>query len=228
MADNVRFNRLGWLRSRFMERARPDDQGIALIIVVILATVMSMIAAVIVTDSTAELRRSTIQVDKTSALQAAQAGIDDYTAKMTQDSLYYFHYVNQAEPQRTGFGAPGVVTAGTGTFTWTGINPWTYAASSPRRWVALGTQGFEYSPRSPPSVNDVAVTILATGRKVGDPNVSNWRDPDSSPREFRRDFRWWSPTTTPSGREQRRTVVSTHGTICHDGIATADLLAEVR
>lgn len=177
MADSdVRTNPLNRLRACFVRRRVVDDQGMALIAMILLATVMSLIAGVIVVDSTTELRRSTVQVDKTSALQAAQAGIDNYLSKMTQDNLYYFHYVHAAEPVRTGSTpvctAPDVAPC---TYQWTGASTWTYDLL-PQRWEALGTEGYEYRLNiTAPSATDSAVTIVATGRKVGDTNMINWR-----------------------------------------------------
>ena len=154
----------------------------ALIAMILLATVMSMIAAVLVVDSTTELRRSSVQVDKTSALQAAQAGIDDYLAKMAQDNLYYFHYVNRAEPVRTGstriLSTP--TPTATSTYEWLGANPWGYA--SPRRWVPLGTLGFEYSLKITAPSATTPGDVLATGRKVGETNMPQLAsDPDRVP-----------------------------------------------
>jgi hypothetical protein len=197
-----------------------DDQGMALIAMILLATVMSMIAAVIIVDSTSELRRSTVQVDKTSALQAAQAGIDDYEAKISQDSLYYFHWVHSAEPLRAG-------STGSGAYLWKGGTAWTYDTT--RRWVPLGSSGFEYSIRiTPPSATSKILSIVSTGRKVNDTNVANWRAIEtqgrgSSVASFQTlangnlVFDNGSITTGP---------IYASGNINHGGIAYGDLYAE--
>jgi hypothetical protein len=236
---NVSTKRFSRIRACLARRRAARDEGMALIAMVMLATVMSMIAAVIITDSTRELSRATIQVDKTSALQAAQAGIDDYLAKMTQDNLYYFHYVHPAEPNRTG--STGIVSiappdpplpALRDDYEWLGTNPWTY--TTPRRWVALGTDGYEYSIKiTAPSATDIAVAIVSTGRKVNDPNMANWRAIQTRVRGSSvADFQvivddTSQPYRVGAGATTNGRVYST-GDICHDGIATADLLAEGR
>jgi hypothetical protein len=164
------------LRSRLRARLAPrvDDQGIALISVIILATIMTMISSVVIFDSTSELRRATVQVDKTSALQAAQSGIDDYLAKMTQDNLYYFHYVHAGEPVRNLSTVACTFTGPPATYAWGGLPTWTYCTN--RRWVKIGTSGYEYSFKiTAPTAAEAAVQIVSTGRKVGDPGLSNWR-----------------------------------------------------
>jgi hypothetical protein len=215
---DVRANLINRVRARL---AGHRDEGAALIAMILLATVMSMIASVIIFDSTTELSRSSTQLDKSTALQAGQSGIDDYVAKMAEDNLYYFHYVNRAEPLRVG-------STGTGTYTWTGGTTWSYGANA-RRWTALGTTGFEYSIKiTPPSSSDNAVTIEATGRKANDTVLGNWRTIQTKVRGSSvADYQMvadanisYGSTATTNGR------IYTTGNLNHDGTATADLLAE--
>ena len=227
---DVRSNRIRRLRTRFAARHAADDRGMALIAVILLATVMSMIVVVIIVDSTTELRRATVQVDKTSALQAAQAGIDDYQAKIAEDNLYYFHYVHTAEPVRTG-SAPDPLDPGA-TYLWTGgstgVTTWTYEPT--RRWVALESSGFEYSLTiRPPSKDDTALTIVSTARKVNDTNLANWRAIETRGRASSvADFQTvvngsvkFDPDTITTGS------IYASGHLYHYGTAYGDLLSEV-
>ena len=68
-----------------------DERGIAMVYVVLVMMVMSSIAFVTLESIQHEQTTSYSQTNKQTAYQAAEAGIDDYLAKMKDDPQYYGH-----------------------------------------------------------------------------------------------------------------------------------------
>ncbi len=95
---------------------------IALTGMLALLVVASLSYARSTTAQTAREGRSDI------ALEAADAGINQYVSRLVEDPRYYDHWVDLAEDPR--IDSPGLVHA-PGT-PWTPGEPWTYAAGRPR------------------------------------------------------------------------------------------------
>ncbi len=99
---------------------------------------------------------------RSAAFQAAEAGIDDYIAKLTEDHSYYLHYVHPAESARRN--SAGTVVQPNAI--WDGSVAWTY----PTPWSAWRTlaNGYQYSLSVvPPTVGSPNITLTATGRAPG-------------------------------------------------------------
>ena len=66
-------------------------RGIAMVYVILVMMVMSSIAFVTLESIQHEQSTSYTQTNRQTAYQAAEAGIDDYLAKMKDDPQYYLH-----------------------------------------------------------------------------------------------------------------------------------------
>jgi Tfp pilus assembly protein PilX len=138
------------------------ERGSAMIIVILMGVVFTALAASLMANSVSESGRSGLAVKRTTALAAAEAGVDDYIAKLTQDHTYFQHYVHPGEATRKD---ANNVTGAAGT-TWTGTTTWTYP-NGRDAWRTL-ENGYEYDLQiTPPTAGSGVVTITSTGRKTG-------------------------------------------------------------
>lgn len=144
---------------------RADQRGASLIAVLLIGAVLSALAAVLAVTAEAAIDRAAAAKTQSTAFQAAEAGIDDYVAKLTEDRMYYAHFIHPAENDRSP--STSQTVDGSGVRRWTGELSWTYA-EPPSRWVAL-TNGYEYHLEiEPPTAARSGVRIRSTGRRVGD------------------------------------------------------------
>lgn len=141
---------------------REDERGVTMIVVIIIGMVVMVMATTIFAEVNSELGATAREARKNKANQAAEAGIDDYVAKLTEDHLYYTHFVHPAEDARK---SSGGVTIATGA-AWPYDLTWTYPVTK-SAWRDLGN-GYEYNLRiTPPSASQIGIRIVATGRKAG-------------------------------------------------------------
>lgn len=183
--------------SRLLHRLRRED-GFALAIVVLLTSVLVALSITLISLVTDESTRSVATLRGGTALQAAEAGLDDYLAKLVQDKSFFYRQVHPAESTRQGSsGGPvdpsdtcaidtsgptptktvtesGSPVAASGA-TWTGSISWTYP-SGKDNWCQL-PNGYEYNLQvRPPTAGDLNIKIVATGRRAGDTtNIGQWR-----------------------------------------------------
>jgi hypothetical protein len=192
-----------------------------MVLVVFVVALTSLISLLLINTVSGEADRSADAVTRETAFQAAEAGIDDYIAKLVDDRSYYLHYVHPGEATRQEPGGTQV-TAGTA---WTYDLTWTYPNGNDT-WRQL-PNGYEYSLQiTAPSAGSQYVRIVATGRKTGtttDQRVIETLVRPSSLADFYRvvngDVGWGSGATT-NGK------IYANGNIDHDGIATANMYAE--
>ena len=123
----------------------------------LLATISVTLTDIVTGESVA----SGQAVASNSAYQAAEAGVDEYIAKLLDDPEYYQHYVDEAESTR----ASGSLTVAAGG-AWTGGITWTYP-NGKDNWKQIGN-GYAYSleisgPSGSASQFQEAVQILSTG-----------------------------------------------------------------
>ena len=219
-----------------------------MVYVVIVMMVMTLIAFTTLQTIQNEETSSASQSTRQTAYQAAEAGINDYLAKLTSDPQYYGHYVVAAESTRRNLPTSTMVAAGTPcTASSKPTSPaWPYATvlaaaagghpkgdpewdypSGKDYWCQVGN-GFEYNLQiTPPTSASPVLTIVSTGRKTGDAISINYRVIQTvlSPNSITRYYRivdgdvGFGSTTTTQGR------VWANGNISHDGIAQADLFA---
>ncbi len=170
----ARLLRLARNRASRAERSRAErsrtDAGAALITVMLIGVVLSSVVAVSVSNALSDLNRATSQLRRSTALQAAEAGLANYLAKLTEDHSYYAHFVHPGESTRND-GAGAIVAGGN---TWTGAVTWTYPAF-PDRWLAVpaiggSSNGYEYNLQvTAPTSGVPTIKIVATGRKQNSP-----------------------------------------------------------
>jgi len=166
-------------------RLRGED-GIAMVLVVFAMALLATISVILVDTVTSESARSVRAVTVQSSFEAAEAGIDDYIAKLADDRAFYQHFVHPAESTRQDDGSGGT----SGLVSPSGSSPapsswcrdpkakpspavWTHGATwlanpnGKNHWCSLGN-GYEYNLQiTPPSAAQVGVTITATGRRIG-------------------------------------------------------------
>lgn len=169
------------MRRRFPVAIARED-GVAMILVVIIGAFMTLLSVTLIDVVRAESDRGAHANWSNTAFQAAEAGIDDYTAKLVDDHGFYLHYVHPAESTRspsTGVYAPHSAdcTATSsptayGLKTTTGV-PWTYGTtwtypSGKDNWCQL-PNGYYYNlqvyPPGTAQNTTTSVRIVATGRK---------------------------------------------------------------
>jgi hypothetical protein len=207
-----------------------SESGVALVTVVLIGAVMTLLAAVLIDQVTAEGARSSRSMDGSAAYQAAEAGVEDYIAKLTEDRLYFQNFTHPGEATRRSDGG-NIVPAGR---TWTYGTRWTYP-NGKDAWRSL-RNGYEYNLEViPPSAGSEAIKIVGTGRRAG--SATGWRALEVSVRQANvADFRMIANADISYG-----STASTYGKIYagiddsgnahdvdHDGTAYDDIYAEGR
>ncbi len=133
-----------------------------MITVILMGAVITGLVAALMATTLAEATRSGQGVTESTAMAAAEAGVDDYISKLTEDHTYYSDYVHPGEATRKDasnkVGTPGQV--------WAGASTWTYP-NGRDTWLALGN-GYEYNLQiTPPTTGSQLVKILSMGRRTG-------------------------------------------------------------
>ncbi len=176
--------------TRLCERLR-DERGIAMLLVVFATALLATLSVVVVETVTAESSRSAKANVRQSSFEAAEAGIDDYIAKLADDRSYYLHWVHPAESTRRDSATSALVSSSGSSpapSTWCrdpktkpAPTAWLYGATwntSPNgkdHWCSLGN-GYEYNLQiTPPdqSTGQKGVTVLATGRPIAQAGQAN-------------------------------------------------------
>ncbi len=177
---------------RRLIRRLQGEEGIAMVLVVFGVALVATLSVVLIDTVTSESARSAQSVTKQSSFEAAEAGLDDYIAKLADDRAYYLHWVHPAESSRKddGSGGGSSVVSPSGSspapsswcrdpkkkpspVAWTLGSTWISNANGKDHWCSLGN-GYEYNLQiTPPSPAQPGVTILSTGRKIG--NASDTR-----------------------------------------------------
>jgi Tfp pilus assembly protein PilX len=166
---------------RHLSRRLRDERGMALMLAIALTTILGAVSVTVVQVVQSEQSRSTQAVKRDASFQAAEAGIDEYTAKLLDDGSYDVHNVHAAESTRKATGGTLVTPSCTGTPAVCTSVPWNYGASwtypnGKDRWRSLGN-GYEYNleVRPPAQGTNGAVSVLATGRPSGSTDKRTWR-----------------------------------------------------
>jgi hypothetical protein len=192
-----------------------------MVLVVILAAFLTLTSITLIDVVRAESNRSAHSVWSEGSFQAAEAGIDDYIAKMVDDRVYYLHEVHAAESTRR---PPSGTDTSAGN-SWTYGTTWTYP-NGKDAWKQL-TNGYEYNLQMvAPTAGSTSTRIIATGRKVGsttDVRVIETLVRPSLLSDFYRlsddDVSWGSGASTYG-------KIYVNGDINHQGTAYADIFAE--
>jgi hypothetical protein len=204
-----------------VRRLRGDEAGFGMILVVIVMMALTLLSVIMIEQVRGESNRAVHAVYGGTSYQAAEAGIDDYVAKLVDDRLYYLHYVHPGEATRQSSGGTDV-SAGSA---WTYGQSWTYP-NGKDVWRTL-PNGYEYNLRVyPPSAASQYVRIRAAGRRTGSTTdlhvLEVWVRPSSLADYYRvvnGNVSWGTGAIT-NGK------IYANGNITHDGTATADIYAE--
>jgi hypothetical protein len=205
-----------------------QEQGFGMILVVLIGAMVTLLSIILIEQVRGEADRSVRQVYGGTSFQAAEAGVDDYVAKLVDDRLYYLHYVHPGEATRQS-GATTVAAGGV----WTAGQSWTYPNGKdawrevPTGCVPTDLQCYEYNLRVyPPDATSQYVRIVAAGRKAGSSTnarvIEIYVRPSSLADYYRvvdGDVNWGSGAIT-SGK------IYANGDVDHDGTASADIYAE--
>lgn len=230
-------------------RLLAGEDGFAMQWVVLLTSVLVILSLTTIEIVRAESSGSAQSRLRGAVYQAAEAGLDDYLAKLPDDKTYYLRNVHPAEATRHPVsgadvdplsGGCTVDSAGRKTDTatsallpttaWTGSITWTYP-NGKDNWctVAVGSRNYQYNLQvTPPSASNLNIRIVATGRPEGSTNVADWRSIEEWVRysqisDFQmitsQDYNVGSTATTNGKIYAGRDVN-------HSGTATADVFAE--
>ena len=235
--------------TRTLRTRLSGEAGFAMAAVAVMIAVLSLLAVTTIDLVTSEQGRSDVSRTRGTAFAAAEAGLNDYLAKLTDDKIYYLHRVHPGESTRrptTGADVDPqtsqcVEASASGTRAETGViwptaagTTWTYP-SGKDNWCRLST-GYEYNLQIvPPSAANTNIQIVATGRKTGDTNTANWRSIEqwthfSLVSEFQMitasDYSVGSTATTNGKVYAGIDSSGVKHDIDHDGFATANLYAE--
>lgn len=149
-------------RPRRSRRGGSQD-GVSLIVTIALTGILAMLVLASLSFARSA-NTQTARAGRTDiALQAADAGVNQYVSRLVEDPRYYDHWVDPAEdPRIDPYGA--VHAPGTA---WTPGVSWTYAGP-PQTWTQLqearfGTAAYSLRITPPPSGSDL-VTVQATGQ----------------------------------------------------------------
>jgi len=210
------------MTNRLPLRTRAEE-GQTLVLVLCMMLLMTTLASVLVDVVLGGNTRASHAVEQQTAFQAADAGINDYTSKLVEDSLYYAHTVHPGESTRE---ATNGTLVGAGS-AWPYNLTWTYPDGK-NTWRAL-PDGYEYNLEiTPPSqATNNAITILSTGRPAGDINMSDWQSVQTQIRSSSlADFLMFSNASVSYGATATTNgEIYSNGTVTHDGTATANIFA---
>ena len=204
------------------------EDGSAVIVTMLIGFVLAMVATTLLATSIREVQASGRSTRRGAAFAAAEAGLDDYIAKLTEDHQYYAHVVHPAESTRLRSGGVRVAAGQT----WNGTNTWTYPDGKDA-WRSLGN-GYEYNLEvQAPRAGVPQVRIIATGRRAGSTN--EWRAVEAMVRpasiaDFQmianRDIAYGSTASTYGKLYAGIDENGVRHNINHDGTAYANVHAE--
>lgn len=211
-----------------LRRTLGREQGYAMVLVVLISAMLGLLGLTLLQIVQDEAGRSVNGERGETSFQAAEAGIDDYIAKLVDDRLYYAHNVHVAESTRRPATGPDVP----GGTAWTGGLTWTYPNGADA-WKPL-PNGYEYNLSiTAPTATAPVVKIVSTGRRTG--STEDVRRLEvlvrpSSVADFQmlanRDIGYGSTATTYGKIYTGIDDSGTARSVRHDGTAYGDIAAE--
>lgn len=155
-------------KRKFASWRHRSEEGAALISVTILGVILTSVVAVSTANTLHGYNLATSNQRREASFQAAEAGVQDYVSKVTDDGTYFLRFVHPAESTRRS-ASYASVSAGNA---WDGSLGWTYPTAN-NAWRTL-PNGYQYNLEIvPPSGGSVGVKVIATGRKTG--ATTEWR-----------------------------------------------------
>jgi Tfp pilus assembly protein PilX len=207
-----------------------DEDGFAMSLALVTAVTLAIFSVTLIDITTGESGRSANAVTRDAAYHAAEAGIDDYLAKLLSDRVYFTHEVHPAEAtRRDALGTTGVRGSA-----WAGATAWSYP-NGKDGWRQLSNR-YEYDLQiTPPSAASSALRIVSTGRPIGSVDTKDWRVIEtlvrqSSVSDFQMlanaDISYGSTATTYGKIYAGVDATGTAHSVAHAGTAYADIYAE--
>jgi len=143
-------------------RLLSSERGQAMVLAIFAFALLTIIGFTLTDVVAGETQASSEAVASSSAYQAAEAGLNEYISKLLDDSLYYQHWVDDAESTRQS----GALTVAAGN-AWTGGISWTYP-NGKDTWKVIDNGSYAYNleitgPSGSGSQEQEAVQILSTG-----------------------------------------------------------------
>jgi|NGEPerStandDraft_6_1074524.scaffolds.fasta_scaffold12768_3 hypothetical protein len=178
-----------------LRRSLANENGVAMVMVVGMIVVLTILAVVLIDQVTSEVKSAAGSSTSSNIFQAAEAGINDYIAKMTEDPSYYDHCVAKGESTRSRDDTLALVahsvnaascesgnaSAWPSSVKWTYPNKkdWWYAGTGDASSNTTAIRGYAYNLMiTPPHTASgstpgaVYTDIVSTGCKVVDPSAS--------------------------------------------------------
>ncbi len=154
-------------RARTRRVRLAGEEGQALVLVVFLIFVLGLLAPLLMDTISATSKESNDSLVQAKAHAAAEAGINQYVAKLLNDTQYYSQYVAPGEATRkSGVNTVASVQPPAAPASWTYGTTWTYP-NGKDAWVDLGN-GFSYDLEITPPQTGANTTnfllITATGK----------------------------------------------------------------
>lgn len=162
-----------------LRNALRRQEGMAMATVVMMIAVLTLLGVVLIDQVTAESNRAARSTVSDSVYQAAEAGVNDYIAKLTDDPQYYDHYVANGESTRAPVAGGTSVSPGG---EWTPGVAWTYPSLPAERgkttWYSgagssTRIDGYAYNLMVSPPVAAVGtnparayLTVVSTGCRL--------------------------------------------------------------
>ena len=154
------------------------EDGQALVLVVFLIFVLGLLSPLLMDTISATSKESNDSLVQAKAHAAAEAGINEYVAKLLNDTQYYAQYVAPGEATRqSGVNIVASVLPPAAPTAWTYGTTWTYP-NGKDAWVDLGN-GFSYDLEITPPQTGTNTTnfllITATGKSNLSSDIANDR-----------------------------------------------------
>ena len=148
------------------------DEGQALVLVVFLIFVLGLLAPLLMDTISATSKESNDSLVQAKAHAAADAGINEYVAKLLNDTQYYSQYVAPGEATRqSGVNTVASVLPPSAPATWTYGTTWSYP-NGKDAWVDLGN-GFSYDLEITPPQTGTNTTNYVLITSTGKSNLAS-------------------------------------------------------
>jgi len=153
-----------------------DEGGIALVAAVMLVGLLGTVAVCLMAITTQEGANSAKAVTTSNALQAAESGLDVYTADLTEDTGFFLDYMAAGEARRTYNAALYPTTAGANANANVALSPswprsatWTYPSdiTTDPGWRTISGTNYQYLLEVFPNYSQAnQVRVISVGRPV--------------------------------------------------------------
>jgi len=114
-----------------LRRVARDERGQAMMMVVILTTALTLLGTMLVQAVQTDQSQAADSTVRQKVFQAAEAGLDDYIAKLLDDNQYYLHYLAPGESTRQSATSGGPIAS---------VMP----PASPTVWPTAGGTSWNY------------------------------------------------------------------------------------